>query len=57
MLKMLASMPSDEEINSNRHSSVIDKSDWITVSTMECLEKSDVEVIRLLSKVDSLIHS
>lgn len=49
---MLNSMPSDESINLHRQSSaVIDKSEWVTMTLLECLEKSDKDIIKMLSKV------
>lgn len=45
-------MPSDEEISIHRHSSsIIDKSDWVNMTLLECLEKSDSEIISILSRV------
>lgn len=53
---MLESMPSDESINLQRQSSaVIDKSDWVTMTLLECLEKSDKDIIKMLSKVRSAV--
>ena len=50
--QMLNSMPSDETINLHRQSSaVIDKSEWVTMTLLECLEKSDKDIIKTLSKV------
>lgn len=54
--QMLESMPSDESINLQRQSSaVIDKSDWVTMTLLECLEKSDKDIIKMLSKVRSAV--
>ena len=51
---MLLSMPSDEGISLHRHSSsIIDKSDWVNMTLLECLEKSDHEIISILSRVYS----
>lgn len=49
---MLASMPSDDEINLHRHSSsIVDKTEWVTMTVMDCLEKSDQDLFQVLSKV------
>ena len=50
--QMLQSMPSDEEISLHRHSSsIIDKSDWVNMTLLERLEKSDNQIISMLSRV------
>ena len=50
---MIYSMPSDEEINFKRHmAGVVDKSDWVQFSLIDCMSMTDSAVISILSKVD-----
>ena len=49
---MILSMPSDEAINLRRHSAgVIDKSEWLVISLMECVNMSDAKLYDTLSSV------
>ena len=49
---MVQSLPSDEEINYKRHmAGVVDKSEWVQLSLMDCMSMTDNSVISILSKV------
>lgn len=55
---MLQSLPSDEEINYKRHmAGIVDKSDWVQLSLMDCMSMMDNDVISILSKVRSCSSS
>lgn len=48
---MIHSMPSSDLIDYERYSAVIDKSDWIQVDLLKCVEMTDKQVLKMLSKV------
>ena len=49
---MILSMPSDEAINLRRHSAgVIDKSEWLVLPLMDCVNMSDTKLYDTLSSV------
>ena len=55
---MLQSLPSVEEINYKRHmAGIVDKSDWVQLSLMDCMSMMDNDVISILSKVLSPVFS
>ena len=48
---MMHSLPSSELIDYERYSAVIDKSEWIQLDLLKCVEMTDKQVLTLLSKV------
>ena len=53
---MIHSLPSNELIDYERYSAVIDKSDWIQLDLLKCVEMTDKQVLTLLSKVEFTIR-
>ena len=54
---MIQSLPSSELIDYERYSAVIDKSDWLQLDLLKCVEMTDKQVLSLLSKVDFMIKT
>lgn len=55
---MILSMPSDEAINLRRHSAgVIDKSEWLVIPLLDCVNMTDAKLIDRLSTVPNRIDS
>ncbi|KAK8833395.1 hypothetical protein WA577_000360, partial [Blastocystis sp. JDR] len=51
---MILSMPSDEAINLRRHSAgVIDKSEWLVIPLLDCVNMTDAKLIDRLSAMNS----
>ncbi|KNB42536.1 hypothetical protein JH06_3943 [Blastocystis sp. subtype 4] len=53
---MMHSLPSSELIDYERYSAVIDKSEWIQLDLLKCVEMTDKQVLTLLSKVEFTIR-